>query len=110
MIHCDNQGAIYLENNQETRRSKHIDIKYHVVREYIKNDVIKILFVKTNDNREDPFTKNVGSFEHDKHYSYLSSVNADTIPEQGGGIKGCRKIMNKIVSCSSIVLYVCKIV
>ena len=35
-IHGDNKGAIDLSENPVTgRRSKHIDIKHHVIREYI---------------------------------------------------------------------------
>ena len=38
-IHGDNKGAIDLALNPVTgRRSKHIDIKHHVIREYIERD------------------------------------------------------------------------
>ena len=40
-IHVDNVGSIYIANNAITRRSKHIDINYHVIREYVEDGLIK---------------------------------------------------------------------
>ena len=38
IIFCDNSGAIFLsENLSVNKRTKHIDIKYHFVREFIRN-------------------------------------------------------------------------
>jgi hypothetical protein len=56
----DNTGAIYLANNYATGpRTKHIDIRTHYVRELIINGILKIEFVKSEDNDADIFTKNV---------------------------------------------------
>jgi hypothetical protein len=58
-IKVDNVGAIYLANNHTTsQRTKHIDIRQHFVREYIDDGIIKVLFVKSEDNDADIFTKN----------------------------------------------------
>ena len=59
IINCDNVGAIYLSKNNESRCTKHIDIRYHFVREYVEDKIVKILFVHTENNLADPFTKNV---------------------------------------------------
>ena len=37
LIYCDNAGAIFLSNNQETKLSKHLDIKVHFIRSYVKD-------------------------------------------------------------------------
>ena len=60
LIQCDNVGAIYLANNEKTSgRTKHIDVRYHYVREFIEDGIVKIIFVRSKDNQADPFTKNV---------------------------------------------------
>ena len=61
IVRCDNIGAIFLAHNTKTsHRTKHIDTCYHFVREYVEDNVLKIVFVKSADNQADPFTKNVG--------------------------------------------------
>jgi hypothetical protein len=58
-IKVDNVGAIYLANNYATsQRTKHIDIRAHFVREFIEDGIIKVVFVKSEDNDADIFTKN----------------------------------------------------
>ena len=57
----DNTGAIYLANNYTTgRRTKHIDIRAHFVREKIVEEVFKVNFIKSAENDADIMTKNVG--------------------------------------------------
>ena len=59
-IWVDNQGAYMLSHNpMYHERSKHIDIKYHYIREEIKNGNVKLFYVNTNDNWADIFTKPV---------------------------------------------------
>ena len=58
----DNIGAIFMaENVTATKQSRHIDTRYHFVREFVFDNFIRIIFVKTIDNRADPFTKNITS-------------------------------------------------
>lgn len=58
IINSDNQAAIYnCENNTINPKSKHIDIRYHKIRELIENNVIKIKYIKTTNNLADGFTK-----------------------------------------------------
>nr|GEZ23193.1 ribonuclease H [Tanacetum cinerariifolium] len=51
---------------QDTRRStsgslsKHIDIKYHFIKEHVKNEVIELYFVNTEYQLADIFTKALG--------------------------------------------------
>lgn len=45
IIHCGNVGAIYLAHNaKNSRRTKHINLKAHFIREYVEDDTIKIIF------------------------------------------------------------------
>ena len=60
--------AIFLGYNAKTSaRTKHIDIKYHYVREHIVDGKVQIKFVKSEDNRADPYTKNVSKILHERH-------------------------------------------
>jgi hypothetical protein len=57
-INCDNQGAIALaKDNKFHSRTKHIDIRYHFVRESVENKKISVSYIPTNDNVADVFTK-----------------------------------------------------
>jgi hypothetical protein len=72
IMNVDNTGAIYLANNYSTGpRTKHIDIRTHFVRELIIDGILKIVFVKSEDNDADIFTKNVGEELFEKHSKNL---------------------------------------
>ena len=58
-VNVDNVGAIYLSKSATTsNRTRHIDTRYHFVREYIDDGVLKVVFVKSEDNHADIMTKN----------------------------------------------------
>jgi hypothetical protein len=55
---CDNQSAIRLAKNPEFhQRTKHIQIKYHFIREQLKNGIIDLQYVSTEDQLADILTK-----------------------------------------------------
>ena len=57
-IGCDNNGAISLAKHQVFHeRSKHIDVRYHFVREEIERGNIVVFKVDTADNPSDMLTK-----------------------------------------------------
>lgn len=59
LVKVDNIGAIYLSNNFSLgQRTKHIDIRRHFVREFMEDGILKTVFVRTNDNSADIYTKN----------------------------------------------------
>ena len=58
IIYEDNQPCISLvKNPQEKSRTRHIQIKYHWIREQLKNGVFKIIYIPTNQQDADIFTK-----------------------------------------------------
>nr|GEV80391.1 retrovirus-related Pol polyprotein from transposon TNT 1-94 [Tanacetum cinerariifolium] len=60
-MYCDNKSAIALFcNNVQHSRSKHINIKYHFIKEQIENGVIELYFVNTEYQLADIFTKALG--------------------------------------------------
>jgi len=57
-INVDNQSAIKLIKNPEFhKRSKHIDIRYHFIREKFMSKVINIEYVTSKDQIADILTK-----------------------------------------------------
>jgi len=57
-IHCDSMSAIYLARNQVYHaRTKHIDVRYHFVREILEEDDINLLKIHTSENPADMLTK-----------------------------------------------------
>ncbi|GJR00416.1 retrovirus-related pol polyprotein from transposon TNT 1-94 [Tanacetum coccineum] len=60
-MYCDNKSAIALCcNNVQHSRSKHIDIRFHFIKEHVENGVIKLYFVNTEYQLADIFTKALG--------------------------------------------------
>ena len=68
-IYCDNNSTITLSKNLVFhKRSKHIDTRYHFIRELIINDKIVLEHCKSEDQYDDIFTKPLGkeSFVHQR--------------------------------------------
>jgi len=67
-IKVDNSGCIDISKNPvEYKRTKHIDIRYHFVREAITTDKVTLEHCATDDMVADPMTKELGKAKHDKH-------------------------------------------
>ena len=59
-VFCDNKGAIFLGDKAiNNKRSKHIDIRFHFVRDHIQKGDIVTEYVGTKDNYSDVLTKPV---------------------------------------------------
>jgi hypothetical protein len=60
IVGVDNVGAIFMtENVMLTTRTRHVDVCYHFVHEFVEDRFVKIIFVCTRENKVDIFTKNV---------------------------------------------------
>jgi len=58
ILYCDNQSAIAItKNDQHHNRTKHIDYRYHFIRECVKNNYIQMEWVGTAYQHADIFTK-----------------------------------------------------
>jgi hypothetical protein len=67
IMHVDNVGAIFMaENMSATARTRHVDARYHFIREMIVDNMIKVIFVKTDNNKADIFTKNTSQVIYNK--------------------------------------------
>ncbi|CAF0996295.1 unnamed protein product [Brachionus calyciflorus] len=72
-IFCDNKSTICLTKNPEFHsRSKHIDIRYHFVREKINERLLDIEYLPTEDMVADILTKGLSKV---KHYRALDLLN-----------------------------------
>ncbi|GJR24799.1 retrovirus-related pol polyprotein from transposon TNT 1-94 [Tanacetum coccineum] len=61
LMYCDNKSAIALCcNNVQHSRSKHIDIRFHFIKEHVENGVIELYFYNTEYQLADIFTKALG--------------------------------------------------
>ena len=66
-VHCDSQSAIHLAKNQVYHaRTKHIDVRYHFVREILEEGGVIIQKIRTTENPADMMTKVVTAvkFKH----------------------------------------------
>ncbi|KAL5821663.1 hypothetical protein ACOSQ3_023545 [Xanthoceras sorbifolium] len=60
VLYCDSQSAIHLSKNQTFHsRSKHIDVRYHWIRDVLENKLLQVEKIHTNDNGADMMTKNL---------------------------------------------------
>ena len=58
LLRANNQGAIQLSNNNKFHTcTKHIDVHYHFIHEALKNQLLEIKYVPTDENIVDIFTK-----------------------------------------------------
>jgi Reverse transcriptase (RNA-dependent DNA polymerase) len=59
-IYEDNEGAIKLASNPvHHRRTKHIDVRYHLIRDHINWRTIKLVYISTKKQLADALTKGV---------------------------------------------------
>lgn len=71
-LHCDNQSALKLATSQQSNnRTKHIDVRFHYVRDAVKNNLIKVLYISTQEMPADLLTKGLPSV---KHYKFIKML------------------------------------
>ncbi|GKD10301.1 retrovirus-related pol polyprotein from transposon TNT 1-94 [Tanacetum coccineum] len=57
-LYCDNKSLIALCcNNVQHSRAKHIDVRYHFIKEQVENGIVELYFVRTEYQLVDIFTK-----------------------------------------------------
>ena len=67
-VKVDNIGAIFMSGNaSSSARTRHVDTRWHFVRELQEQGVVEVVFVRTADNWADGFTKNVSKDIADEH-------------------------------------------
>mmetsp|Transcript_43485 Transcript_43485/g.81431 ORF Transcript_43485/g.81431 Transcript_43485/m.81431 type:complete len:398 (+) Transcript_43485:385-1578(+) len=75
-IYMDNQGAMFMASNLVTnKRSKHIDLRYHMIRDYINKGIFRLEYISTDKNIADIMTKGL---EKVKHRMFTKMLLQDT--------------------------------
>ena len=94
VIYKDNQGTIELTKNQKHNpRTKHIDLKYHFVRDTIMDRIIEVKYCPTEDMMADIFTKALSKVKFEKMRT-LIGVNCALSTLQSGSFKNVVKFYN----------------
>ena len=71
-LYCDNLGAITIsKDNSYHARTKHINIRYHYIRQLIASHEVDLTHVASKDNAADIFTKSFDKQTHRKLISLL---------------------------------------
>ena len=72
LIFEDNQGTIALSKNPvEHKRSKHIDVRYHFIRNEVNNDKVTIVYCPTTEMVADVMTKPATKFKLEKFRNFI---------------------------------------
>ena len=71
-LYEDNQGALLMANSgQPTKRTRHMDIKYFALQDWVDQDLITLKRIDTSDNEADTLTKCVGRTLFYRHNDFI---------------------------------------
>lgn len=80
LLNVDNQGAIKLsENPRFHERTKHIDIRYHFLRQAHESGQIRVEYLPTADMTADVLTK---ALPRDTHRRHTTGLGLLVVPKQ----------------------------
>ena len=83
-LYCDNQAALTLATTDNFHaRTKHIDIRYHFIREAVDSEVFKLVYCPTDDMVADILTKALPGWKVKGHSAALGLCSAC------GGVQKC---------------------
>jgi lactate dehydrogenase-like 2-hydroxyacid dehydrogenase len=78
MLFCDNSGAVAQSKEPRNyRKGKHIDCKYHLIREIVSRVDVVVAKIPSAENLADPFTKTLPQKIFESH---LEGMRAICIP------------------------------
>ena len=74
----DNQSAVVLISEHtagQSGRTKHIDVKFHFLKDRFQRGDISVRYVQSSDQRADMFTKQLGGPEYRRHRSNILGMS-----------------------------------
>lgn len=84
-LHVDNQGALALSRNRDFhRKSKHIDTKFHRIREEQEDGKVSVTYVETTHQAADPLTKplNGPAMDRPRYLPGLQTLTREKVLER----------------------------
>ena len=79
-IFCDNSDAMFFsKNNKSSKGSKHIELKYLIVRDVVKNEDIMVEHIDTTNILADPLTKRLRPITFQAHVFNMGIVESFVI-------------------------------
>ena len=83
ILYNDNSGAVLLtQNTKNNTKVKHINIRYHYIRERVEEGEIEVRRVASANNLADMFTKQLPRVAFQKHCAALQLY--ESLSSQGG--------------------------
>jgi hypothetical protein len=83
IIHCDNQSCVKLSENPVFHdRSKHIEIKYHYIRDMVQRKVVHVQYLPTHEQIADIFTKPLAKTKFEYFRERLGLVESASLAER----------------------------
>ena len=80
VVYEDNQGAMCLSRNpKDHSRTKHIDVKYHYVRENVEKEVIDVCYIPTADMLADTLTKGLAKPKFEKFREAMGVLDVSRV-------------------------------
>ena len=75
-VFVDNEGAIALANNPlSSARTKHIDVRFHFIRELVRSKTISVKYVPTKEQHADILTKALTGIAFRNHKDFLMNLH-----------------------------------
>ena len=72
LIFGDNRGSLFTSNNPDvSNNSKHLDVRYYKIREYIRDRLLAVRYCNTADNLADFFTKGLERVKFERFRSLI---------------------------------------
>jgi hypothetical protein len=83
IIHCDNQSRVKLSENPVFHdKSKHIEIKYHYIRDMVQRKELHVRYLPTHEQIVDIFTKPLASVKFEYFRERLGLVQNASLDER----------------------------
>jgi hypothetical protein len=83
IIHCDNQSCVKLSENPVFHdRSKHIEIKYHYIRDMVQRKEVHVQYLPTHEQIADIFTKPLAKTKFEYFRERLGLVENASLAER----------------------------
>jgi hypothetical protein len=83
VIHCDNQSCVKLSENPLFHdKSKHIEIKYHYIRDMVQRKAVHVQYLSTHEQVADVFTKPLVKMKFEYFCERLGMVENASLAER----------------------------